>query len=110
MRKFNHVGIPTTIPKEGEFYVEGMKLFLTDFSKSPNKIEFLRFEADSQMPEILKTHGHIAYEVPNLESAMEGKTVVLEPFQGGEGLTCAFIEEEGIAIELMCFDQKQTEL
>ena len=44
MRKFNHVGIPTTITKEGEIYVEGMKLFLTDFSKSENKIEFLRFE------------------------------------------------------------------
>lgn len=110
MRKFNHLGIPTSITKDGEIYVEGMKLFLTDFNISPNKIEFLRFEPDSQMPEILKTHGHIAYEVPNLENAMEGKKVVLEPFQGGEGLTCAFIEEEGIAIELMCFDQKQTEL
>ena len=104
MRKFNHVGIPTSTPQENEIYVEGMKLFLTDFTKSENKIEFLRFEADSQMPEILKTHGHIAYEVPSLETAMEGKKVVMEPFQGGEGLMCAFIEEEGIAIELMCFE------
>ncbi len=106
MRKFNHVGIPTTTPKEGEMYAEGMKLFLTDFNKSENKIEFLRFESGSTMPEILKTHAHIAYEVSDLKSAMEGKTVVLEPFQGGEGLMCAFIEEEGVAIELMCFDNK----
>jgi hypothetical protein len=106
MRKFNHVGIPTTTSREGEIYVEGMKLFLTDFNNSDNKIEFLRFEGDSQMPEILKTHAHIAYEVPSLESAMKGKKVVLEPFQGGEGLMCAFIEEEGIAIELMCFNNK----
>lgn len=106
MRIFNHVGIPTSTPKEGEIYAEGMKLYLTDFKLSPNKIEFLRFEEESTMPEILKTHAHIAYEVPNLESAMEGKKVVLEPFQGGEGLMCAFIEEEGVAIELMCFDKK----
>lgn len=106
MRKFNHVGIPTTIPQEGENYAEGMKLFLTDFNNSANKIEFLRFESGSPMPEILKTHAHIAYEVPDLKSAMEGKKVVLEPFQGGEGLMCAFIEEEGIAIELMCFNKK----
>ncbi|MEN6455024.1 MAG: hypothetical protein ABFD10_12260 [Prolixibacteraceae bacterium] len=106
MRKFNHVGIPTTTPKEGEVYAEGMKLFLTDFNNSENKIEFLRFEADSQMPEILKTYAHIAYEVPCLKSAMEGRKIVLEPFQCGEGLTCAFIEEEGIAIELMYFDKK----
>jgi len=106
MRKFNHVGIPTTTPKEGEMYAEGMKLFLTDFNNSPNKIEFLRFESGSTMPDLLKTHAHIAYEVPSLENAMAGKKVVLEPFQGGEGLMCAFIEEEGIAIELMCFDKK----
>ena len=106
MRIFNHVGIPTTEPKEGEIYVEGMKLYLTDFSKSANKIEFLRFETDSEMPEILKTHAHIAYEVPNLEKAMEDQKIVLEPFQGGENLMCAFIEEEGVAIELMCFDKK----
>ncbi len=106
MRKFNHVGIPTNTPQEGEVYAEGMKLFLTDFNNSANKIEFLRFEEDSAMPGILKTHAHIAYEVANLESAMEGKKVVLEPFQGGEGLMCAFIEEEGIAIELMCFENK----
>lgn len=106
MRKFNHVGIPTTIPQEGEIYAEGMNLYLTDFNQSPNKIEFLRFEAESTMPEILKIHAHIAYEVPDLERAMEGQKVVLEPFQGGEGLMCAFIEEEGVAIELMCFDKK----
>lgn len=106
MRKLNHVGIPTSTPQPGEMYAEGMKLFLTDFTKSENKIEFLRFEADSPLPEILKTHAHIAYEVPNLESAMAGKKIILEPFQGGEGLTCAFIEEEGVAIELMCFDKK----
>ncbi len=106
MRKFNHVGIPTSTPRENEIYVEGMKLFLTDFTKSENKIEFLRFEEGSEMPEILKTHAHIAYEVPSLKSAMEGKKIVCEPFQGGEGLMCAFIEEEGVAIELMCFETK----
>lgn len=106
MRKYNHVGIPTMTPKEGETYSADMKLFLTDFNTSPNRIEFLRFEADSEMPEILKTHAHVAYEVPCLESAIEGQKVVVGPFEGGPGLMCAFIEEEGIAIELMCFDKK----
>jgi hypothetical protein len=106
MRTFNHVGIPTTVQQENEIYIEGMKLFLTDFNLSPNRIEFLRFEEGSTMPEILKTHAHIAYEVPNMESAMEGQKVILDPFQGGEGLMCSFIEEEGVAIELMCFDKK----
>ncbi len=106
MRKFNHVGIPTNVVQPNETYSPDMKLFLTDFNVSPNRIEFLRFEDDSEMPELLKTHGHIAYEVPDLKSAMEGKEVLIEPFPIGDDLTCAFIVEEGIGIELMCFNKK----
>lgn len=103
MRKFNHVGIPTQISQPGETYSPDMKLFLTDFNQSPNRIEYLRFDTDSQMPELLKIHAHMAYEVPSLESAMEGKKVMIEPFEAVPGLMCAFIEEEGIGIELMCY-------
>lgn len=104
MRTLNHVGIPTTIKQPNENYSPDMKLFLTDFNSSPNKIEFLRFEPESTMPEILKTHAHLAYQVDNLKAAMEGKEILLEPFKGGPGLTCCFIIEEGIAIELMEFE------
>ena len=44
MRKLNHFGIPTQTVQAGENYAEGLKVHLTDFSKSENKIEFLRFE------------------------------------------------------------------
>lgn len=102
MRTINHFGIPTDKVHQGESYSPDMKLFLTDFNQSPNRIEFLRFEADSQMPELLQKYGHIAYEVPCLKSAMEGKDILVEPFEGGvPGLMCAFIVEEGVAIELM---------
>lgn len=43
MRKVNHFGIPTTIAQPGECYAEGLKVWLTDFTKSKNRIEFLRF-------------------------------------------------------------------
>jgi len=46
MRKFNHVGIPTTILQKDENFMEGAKLYVTDFNLSPNKIEWLRFESD----------------------------------------------------------------
>ena len=103
MRKINHFGIPTATEQPGESYVESLKVYLTDFSKSPNKIEYLRFEEGSPMPDVIQKVAHIAYEVPNLEEAMKGKKILCEPFPVGEGLMCAFIEEEGIAIELMCF-------
>lgn len=101
MRTLSHFGIPTTISKEGEVYSEGMKLFLTDYSKSDNKIEFLRFDADSEMPELLKTHAHIAYIVDDIDAEMCGKSIVMGKTVLSDELTIAFIEEEGVAIELM---------
>ncbi len=103
MRKFNHVGIPTQTPQANEVYAEGLKVWITDFNKSANKIEYLRFEKDTWMPELLQTTAHLAYEVENLEEELKGAKVLVEPMQGGENLTIAFVEEEGIAIELMYF-------
>ena len=38
MRTFNHVGIVTTESKEGAVYNEGLSVWLTDYSKSPNRV------------------------------------------------------------------------
>ncbi len=105
MRKMNHYGIPTLEKQAGENYVDGMKVHLTDYSKSPNRIEFLRFEEGSWLPEIIQKVPHIAYEVPDMEAALKGANVIVEPCPGGENLTIAFIVEEGIPIELMYFDK-----
>lgn len=101
MRTLDHIGIPTTEPQNGEMYNEGMKLFLTDYSESPNRIEWLRFDADSWMPEQLKKHAHIAYQVTDPKAEMQGKEVILPPTDCGDGNWIAFIVEEGIGIELM---------
>ena len=90
MRKINHIGIPVQKPVSGEMYNEGMQVYLTDFTKSPNKIEFLRFDKDSWMPEKIQTLENAKVLLP--------KTIV------NEHLTIAFIEEEGIALELIQFN------
>lgn len=101
MRTFNHIGIVTTEQKEGAMLNEGLHVWLTDYSKSPNKIEFLKFEAGSCLPELVQTQAHIAYTVPCLEEELKGKNVIFGPAVCDEHLTIAFIEEEGIAIEIM---------
>ena len=53
------------------------------------------------LPELVQTNGHIAYTVPCLEKELEGKKVIFGPAVCDEHLTIAFIEEEGIAIEIM---------
>jgi len=101
MRTFHHAGFITAEQKEGAVYNEGLKVWLTDISKSPNKIEFLKFEEGSCMPELVQKQAHLAYTVPNLEEALQGCNVIFGPAVCDEHLTIAFIEEEGAPIELM---------
>ena len=100
-RKLSHIGIPTDKIPEQSIYMEGPKLHLTNYGYSPNNIEWIYFEKDSPMPDILKNNIHIAYEVPNLEEALEGKEVIIPPFEPFDGVKAAFIVEEGLGIELM---------
>ncbi len=101
MRKFNHVGIVTREDKEGAFFNEGLSVWLTDYTRSPNRIEYLKFVEGSCMPESVQTITHMAYEVPNLEEALKDAKVIFGPAVCDEHLTIAFIEEEGIPVELM---------
>ena len=101
MRTLNHVGIPTTEPKKGEMYNEGMKLFLTDYSQCPNRIEWLRFEPDSWMHPLIQKQTHLAYDVTDPEAEMKGKNILLPPTDCGNGQWIAFVEEDGVAIELI---------
>lgn len=101
MRTLSHYGIPTKEDKTGAVYNEGLKVWLTDYNNSPNRIEFLKFEEGSCLPDLVQTTAHIAYQVPCLKTALEGAKVIFGPAVCDKHLTIAFIEEEGIAIELM---------
>lgn len=101
MRTFNHVGIVTTEKREGAVLNGGLNVWLTDYGKSPNRIEWLKFEKGSCLPELVQTQTHMAYTVSDLAKELEGKKVIFGPAVCDEHLTIAFIEEEGIAVELM---------
>jgi hypothetical protein len=101
MRELHHFGIPTNKKQKKEIYMSGAKLYVTDVANSANKIEWLRFEEGSPLPELLKTTAHIAYKVKDIKKAMAGKQLLMEPFSPAPGLTVGFIVEEGAPIELM---------
>jgi len=99
--EFHHIGIPTDTQRDGETYLEGAKLFVTDAAADPYKIEWLRFEADSPMPDALKTTPHVAYVVDDMAAALEGQSVLIEPFAPMEGVNVAFIMHDGAPVEFM---------
>ena len=106
MKKYNHIGIPTTEKKEGEIHLPHLKMFVTDHEKSPNKIQWMRFEEDAPYPELVLTVPHVAFEVNDLKEALKGQKVIIEPNSPSPGLIVAFIEDSsGAPVELMQYDR-----
>jgi len=98
---FHHVGVPTDQPHDNEVYLDGAKVYITDADAHPYRFEYLRFEPDTPMPERMQTNPHVAYMVDDLDAALDGESVLLEPFEAMEGLRVAFIVKDGVVLELM---------
>ena len=101
MLKYHHLGIPTTKIMPGENYLPGHYVWVSGYEESNYKIEWMRYEPECTLPEIVKTIPHVAFEVDNLIEAIKGKKVIIEPNSPSEGVLVAFIEENGAPIEFI---------
>ncbi len=81
-------------------------MYVSGYEESLYKIEWMRFEPECPLPEIVKTIPHVAFEVENLAEAIEGKKIIIEPNSPSEGVWVAFIEDNGAPIELMQYIDK----
>jgi hypothetical protein len=99
--KYHHIGIPTTKSFVGEKYLKDYKVFHCGFKESEFGIEWMRYEEDCDLPEIVKTIPHIAFEVDDIAEAIKGRKVIIAPNSPSEGNVVAFIEENGAPIELI---------
>jgi hypothetical protein len=100
---FHHVGVITEQPQQDEIYVPETKVFVTNPTEHPNRIEFLRFEPDSPVTGPVRELPHLAFKVPELGPEIEGRDILLGPFQAMDNLRVVFIKIEGAVIELMEF-------
>lgn len=105
MRKYHHIGIPTDIPRENETHIEEFKMYVSGYETSEYGVEWMRFEPDTPLPELVKTVPHVAFEVDNLNAELEGKEVLIEPNRPSQGMTVAFIIDNGAPIEFLQFDK-----
>jgi catechol 2,3-dioxygenase-like lactoylglutathione lyase family enzyme len=104
--KYHHLGIPTGTPKEGEEYLAEYGVHVSGYESSEFGVEWMRFDADSPLPELVKTVPHVAFEVDDLEKALNGREILIPPNSPGPGLTVAFIDENGAPIEFLQFTGK----
>ena len=73
--RFHHIGIPTSTPRPNERYLPHLKMYVSGFDSSPYGIEWMRFDPDCQMSELIRTVPHIAFEVDDLDAALIGRNV-----------------------------------
>jgi hypothetical protein len=99
--RYHHLGIPTTSEITGATYLPHLKMHVSDHLATPFGIQWMRFDDDCALPEIVKRLPHVAFEVADLQEAIRGKNVIIEPNEPAPGILVAFIEEAGAPIEFL---------
>jgi hypothetical protein len=101
MREYHHIGIPIQTQRKNETYLEDYRVYVSGYEESPYGVEWMRFEPDSPLPELVQTVPHVAFRVDDLEAELKGKEVLIEPSSPSEGVRVAFIVHNGAPIEFI---------
>jgi len=103
MKEYHHLGIPTSEKRANEKYLEKYKMYVSGYDESEFGIEWMRFEKESPLPELVKSIPHIAFKVDDLNTELEGKEILIEPNSPSEGVRVAFVIENGAPVEFIEF-------
>jgi hypothetical protein len=95
------MGIPTTEKKQGERYSKKFGLYTSDSNCKTMRIQWHRFESGSPMHPLIQTIPHVALKVDDLDRAMQGYNVLLDPYEPIPGYRVVIIEDSGQPIELV---------
>ncbi len=101
MLEFDHVGVTTTVKQPNEDWVEQSRVWVTNPKNHPDHIEFLRYEPDSTVSEIIKNNTHVAFRVDTLEPYLEGAEILIPPFIVGDFLEVVFVRKHGAVFEYL---------
>jgi hypothetical protein len=96
--------VPATGRFEGEIPLPHLKMTVSDHQNNPFGIQWQRYWDDAPYPDLVKTVPHVAFEVDDLPTALQGHRVIIEPNSPSVGVTAAFIEVNGAPVELLQID------
>ena len=105
-RRYHHIGIPTTELREGERLIKNHATFVSGYETSAYGIEWMRFEPEATVPDLVRTVPHVAFEVDDLSAEIDGKEILIAPNSPSRGVTVAFIVENGAPVEFLQIDKK----
>ena len=108
--RFHHLAIPTGRELPAQDYLAPYKLFASGYMESPYGIEWMKFDPDCPLPELVRTLPHVAFVVDDLQAAIAGQEILIAPNSPTEGVTVAFIVHNGAPIEFLQFDRPELEI
>ena len=103
MRRYHHIGIPTTERRPGERLIDGFATYVSGFETSKYGIEWMRFEPEAPVPDLVRTVPHVAFEVDDLAAELQGREILIPPNSPSDGVSVAFIVENGAPVEFLQF-------
>jgi hypothetical protein len=103
VRRYHHIGIPSNVPRPGETYLAKHKVFCTDHESNPFGIQWMRYQADCALPEVVQRVPHVAFEVDDLQQAIAGHEILIQPNSPSEGVIVAFVLCDGAPVEFLQF-------
>lgn len=104
--RYHHTGIPTEIARPGEYHIEHLKIHVAGFESSPYGIQWMRYDPDCPVSDLVRTVAHVAFEVDDLDAALEGKSLLGEVSSPSEGVRVAMIVDNGAPVELLEFRKR----
>ena len=98
---FHHMGIPTVDKRPNERFSERFRMYTSDSDCRGMRVQWHRFEPDSQIHPLIQSAPHAAFKVDDLERAIAGYPVLLGPFEPIAQYRVAIIEDGGHPIEFV---------
>lgn len=107
--RYHHLGIPTDTIMSNEVYLPHLKFYVSGFRTSPFGIEWMRFEKDCPISDLIKTVPHIAFEVDDIDKELKKHDfeIISEPNMPSDGVRVAMIKHNGAPIELIEFKKNK---
>lgn len=81
-------------------------MFVSGFESSAFGVEWMRFDPDSPLPDLVKAVPHVAFTVDDLDAAIVGHEILIPPNSPSPGVRVAFIVENGAPIEFLEYGAK----
>jgi hypothetical protein len=73
VRRFHHVGIPTQERRPGERHLPEYGMWVSGYDENPYGVEWMRFDADSPIPELVQRVPHVAFQPRVIRRLPQGR-------------------------------------